>query len=158
MKRLKVIRFLITSSIITSMIIVMNTSIFSVTTGFSFTMDYEYVNGKNNGITYTLPDGIMTINGNIWVYSKDQTTYPNPLPVTIEVWDDDGSIFNPDDFIGSLTVQPVSTLDQKVPFNSNFGYVSPDDENDPGEYYIVAKKSSYADGYNLKGLGTLSTN
>jgi len=59
---------------------------FANTSSWSFTMDYRYVNGAENGIYHKMDAGEMSISGKIWIYSKDSWFGETPNRIKYEVW------------------------------------------------------------------------
>lgn len=127
-------------------LLIMAAPAFANAAGWSFTMNLRYVNGADNGQTYSLTKGTMTNPGSIWVYEK----LPGAIGaynVTVAVRK---QVLGPDPQVGSSTVYPGTTVGVKKGFNTSCGYQS------AGTYYIEAWKAE-VDGFRIKGAGTLTT-
>jgi len=112
---------------------------------YSFTMDYRYVNGKDNGVTHGLSAGSLTNSGSLWAYRKAAGAV-GPYSVTIAVVKDEII----DDTICTVSVTPSTTLNEKKSFSKACGSVP------TGVYYIEAWKTN-DDGWDIKAQGTLTT-
>lgn len=120
---------------------------FANTSSWSFTMDYRYVNGAENGIYHKMDAGKMSISGKIWIYSKDSWFGKTPNRIKYEVWK---SSFGLDENVGKGDVIPQLPEGTEVEFSKSFG------EQKSGQYYLVFYKID-DDGYNIKGSGILKT-
>ncbi len=109
--------------------------------------DGYYVSGWDNGVTYNLTAGNLTFSGSVWQYEEKVGAFYPPYSVTTEVWRDD-PIW--DTKIGSYTVTPSTTLNDKKSFSKNLGSIIAD------TYYIVANKQN-TDGWSTAGSGTLKS-
>ncbi|GAC42619.1 hypothetical protein [Paenibacillus popilliae] len=137
---------------------VMAVPVFATTdiSNFSWTMDYRIVDGEKNGQIHTLHDGTIQLDGNIMTVSQDSGWTPTPTSVKIAVWEQDGAL-SADDLVGTIDVQPSSTLGGSSTFSKNFGWFTADGGSDlNGEYYLYLEKS-HDDNWNLSGSGSLKS-
>lgn len=117
------------------------------TKNWAWTMNYRYVNGKDNGVTYFFgTGGTMTFEGDVWAYSKDAGALSSPLQIKMRVYRES---FPGDVLECSADRTPSSTLNVHRSFLTECGQPPAD------TYYIVAYTTE-DDGWNTKGAGTLT--
>ncbi len=114
---------------------------------WSWTMDLRFVSGDENGEYHYLDEGNMSLSGDIWVTSKDPGALSSPYQVTYYIYESKTGF---DEFIGTTTVTPYSTINTKKSVSGSWG------SQDGGKYYIEAGKLE-DDGFNLASSGTLVT-
>lgn len=90
--------------------------VFANSASWSFTMDRRYVNGLDNGVTYSLTKGIMTNSGSIWVY-KIVPGATSPYSVSVAVKKVAPGV---DPTMGASTINPGTVLNVKKSFKSNY--------------------------------------
>jgi hypothetical protein len=117
------------------------------TFNYSWTMNFRSVNGKDNGVFYSMTTGQGYLSGNLSTNSKDIPNPPGPFLVHFEVRRN--SLFV-DPLICERTVQPNSTGSASFSLSSCGGQWS------SGNYYIVVYKVE-DDGWNMSGTGTIKT-
>ncbi|MCP4967733.1 MAG: hypothetical protein GY926_21180 [bacterium] len=110
-------------------------------------MNYRYVNGESNGVTYTFATGgTMTFAGEVWARSKDGGANPAPMQITNRIYRQG---WPSDPLACSVNRTPSSTLHVHRSFSTNCGTQPAD------TYYVVAYTVDDDDGWNTAGEGTL---
>jgi len=118
----------------------------AATNNWSWTMNYRYVSGESNGVTYTFATGgMMTFAGEVWAFSKDAGANPAPMQIKNRVYRQG---WPTDPLACSVDRTPSSMLDEHRTFSTNCG-------TEPADTYYVVAYTVEDDGWNTKGAGTL---